>query len=147
MSHNPIARLYKPCYFGQNAKLSIKGCFKYKIIFIEIMNFVKIFFSLLMLNPNLVHSFRVGQVKRGGSQPFRAFLLSKQLAHLQKRLRYERTVTVTQRHQLRKNGRIWNKNGLLVRQRNQSDSFKAREKLFKNFHYESFINSLPHSVQ
>ena len=95
------------------------------------MNFVKIFL-LLVIGQNLVESFGLGAIKRGGSDPFRPFLLARQFAHLQKRLQYERMVTITQRYRLHRNGPILNKNGQVVRSR--SDRNTSRVKMLRNFH-------------
>ena len=101
------------------------------------MNFVKIFL-LLVIGQNLVESFGLGAIKRGGSEPFRPFLLARQFAHLQKRLQYERMVTITQRLRLHRNGPISRENGQVAKSRsagrNQSNRNTSRVKMLRDFH-------------
>ena len=74
------------------------------------MDFIKLAMILMIFGQIVVESFRIGELKRGGSNPSRAFLFLREFQNFQKRLHYNREITVIQRHNFPKNGRkVWRK--------------------------------------
>ena len=82
----------------------------------------------------MVESFRIGKVKRGGSDPWRAFFLLREFRNFQTRLHYNRRISVSHRHRLPKNGRIFDKNGHFIQIKHRIERDKSRKHLFDNFH-------------
>ena len=85
-------------------------------------------------------SFRIGELKWGGSNPSRAFLLLREFQNFQKRLHQNREITVIQRHNFPKNGRNFQKYG---HKSARSQRHKSRKRFFSNFHnFSSILNKV-----
>ena len=56
----------------------------------------------MIFDQTVVESFRIAEVKRGGSNPSRAFLLLREFQKFQQRFHYNRRITVSERHKLQK---------------------------------------------
>ena len=84
----------------------------------------------MIFGQTVVESFRIGEVKRGGSNPSRAFLLLREFQNFQQKLHYNRRITVSKRHKLPRNGQT-----LVKLERN-----KSRKRFIVNFH--NFLSNL-----
>ena len=95
------------------------------------MDLIKLALILMIFDQIVVESFRIGELKRGGSNPSRAFLLLREFQKLQQRLHHNRQITVSQRHELPKNWLIFDKDG---QKSAQSQRNKSRIRFFGDFH-------------
>ena len=98
------------------------------------MNFVNTAMLITVFCLNVIETFRIGDLKRGGSDPSRAFFLLRDFQNFQKRLSYNQRITVRQRHKFPKNRRIFDKNGRFVKKSSRSDRDKSRKRFLSNFH-------------
>ena len=102
------------------------------------MDLIKLALILMIFDQIVVESFRIGELKRGGSNPTRAFLLLREFQKFQQRLHYNRQITVSQCHELPKNWLIFDKDGQKLAQSQRNES---RKRFFSNFHnFSSALN-------
>ena len=104
------------------------------------MNFSTITMFFMIFGQTVVESYRIGEVKRGGSNPSRAFFLLREFQNLQQRLHYNRRITVRQRRKLPKNGQI---SDLFGQNLVKSERNKSRKRFIVNFHnFSSTLNKI-----
>ena len=104
------------------------------------MDFIKLATILMIFGQTMVESFRIGELKRGGSNPSRAFWLLREFQNFQKRLHNNREITVIQRQIFPKNGRNFQKFGHKSARPQRN---KSRKRFFSNFHnFSSILNKV-----
>ena len=104
------------------------------------MNFTTMTMCLMIFDQTVVESFRIAEVKRGGSNPSRAFLLLREFQKFQQRVHYNRRITVSERRKLPKNEQIFVNFGQELA---QSERNKSRKRFIVNFHnFSSTLNKI-----